>query len=61
MLSPSGSILSKALTSNLTYHRNFYYFNFAFKQELTSKTHRHMSKAIRRARQMGKSALNSFN
>ena len=52
VLSPSGSILSKSLTSTQIFASILYYLLFLF-VELSSKTHRHMSKVIRRARQMG--------
>lgn len=53
ILTPSGSILTKSLTSNHNRKYNHIFIFFLF-IELSSKTHRHMSKVIRRARQMGK-------
>ena len=50
MLSPSGSMLSQEITSKSNSFCNIFYFFI----ELSRKTQRHMSKAIRRARQMGK-------
>lgn len=52
MLTPSGSILTKSITSKN--EKNYKLFNITPLVELSSKTHRHLSKAIRRARQMGK-------